>query len=298
MDKGIKVLAKALENKGSKKDKNQKIIALLAPSFVAEFSYPEIISQLHRLGFDKIVELTFGAKMVNREYHEQLKTSKQLIITSVCPGIVTTVNNKFPRYKKNLAKIDSPMIATAKICKKFYPKHKTCFISPCLFKKIEAQNSEYIDFCMTYQELNILSKRKDDLQQDKKDLSHNNKNFTSKNSPSFDRFYNDYTKIYPLSGGLSKTSHLKGIIKPGEEKIIDGIQDVEKFLTHPNKKIKFLDVTFCKGGCIGGPCVTNTLTIAQKKKKVLDYMNAEEHKKIPKNKEGLIEKAKGIKFSW
>lgn len=276
-DKGLESLKKAL--------KKERIIAMLAPSFVAEFDYPVIVSQLNGLGFDKITELTFGAKMVNREYHEQLKNSKQLLITSVCAGIVSTIKTKYPKYEKNLAKIDSPMIATAKIIRKFHPRHKTCFISPCLFKKIEAENSKFIDFVITYQELHLLV---DSL---KKKSSHAFIN-------SFDKFYNDYTKIYPLSGGLSKTSHLKGIIKPGQEKIIDGIQEVEKFLEKPDKKVKFLDVTFCKGGCIGGPCVTAQLTLTQKKKRVIDYMKDSEHKKIPEDRKGLIEKARGIKFSW
>ena len=264
-DKGLTSLKKALKTK--------KIIAMLAPSFVAEFSYPEIISQLKSLGFDKITELTFGAKMINRDYHEQLKQIKpgELLISSVCAGIVETIKSKHPKYAKNLAKIDSPMIATAKICKKFHEGHKTCFISPCLFKKVEAQNSEYIDYAITYPELHAL------ICSQNLDKKPNPEYFIN----SFDKFYNDYTKTYPLSGGLSKTAHLKGTIKPGEEKIIDGMPEVERFLKKPDKKIRFLDATFCKGGCIGGPCVTNRFSLEQKKKKVVEYMNSSEHKKIP-----------------
>ena len=32
-----------------------KYVAMLAPSFVVDFSYPKILSQLKSLGFDKIV---------------------------------------------------------------------------------------------------------------------------------------------------------------------------------------------------------------------------------------------------
>jgi iron only hydrogenase large subunit-like protein len=291
-DKGVESLQKALKNK------KIRIIAMLAPSFIAEFSYPEVISQLKELGFDKITELTFGAKMINRDYHEQLKQIKEsgLLISTVCPGIVSTIKSKFPKYAENLAKIDSPMIATAKICKKFYPKHKTCFLSPCFFKKVEAENSEYVDYVITYQELHLLL----DSQPNKNHNSPHSKKNLAHTSASFDKFYNDYTKIYPLSGGLSKTAHLKEVLKPGQEKIIDGILEVEKFLKKYNKKskIRFLDVTFCKGGCIGGPCVTTALSLEQKKKKILDYMEKSKHEDIPEAKKGLIEKAKGIKFSW
>lgn len=261
-----------------------KYVAMLAPSFVVDFSYPKIISQLKDLGFDKIVELTFGAKMINRDYHKKIETSKELIISSVCPGIVETIKAKFPQYKKNLIQIDSPMVAMAKICKKTYPQHKVVFVAPCNFKKTEAQNSKYVDYVMDYKELNeLLKKFRGKL--------------SKKNTDSmFDKFYNDYTKIYPLDGGLSKTVHLKGILKCDETKAIDGISEVLKFLDNPDKKIKFLDVTFCKGGCIGGPCIVSELPLSSRKKKVLDYMKIAEKESIPGNRKGIIKEAKGISF--
>lgn len=283
-------------------DRKDKIVAMLAPSFAAEFRYPEIILKLREIGFDKVVELTFGAKMINREYHENLKNSgsKNLLIASVCSGVVETINNKYPGYGENLAKIDSPMIATAKICKKIYPKHKTCFLSPCFFKRIEAKKSGYIDYCITYKEL--------------KDLIHIRKNKKRKSfrlkrkNPTFDKFYTEYTRIYPLSGGLSKTAHLKGVLKSGEERTIDGILEIEKFLKQynenkrkknkDNSKTRFLDVTFCKAGCIGGPCLSSPLTLEQRRNKVLEYTEKAKKEKVPRYKKGTIEKAKGIKFSW
>ncbi len=285
------------------KDKNPKLVALLAPSFVSTFEYPSIISQLKKLGFDKVTELTFGAKMVNREYHKQLEKSKKLLISSACPGIVETIKKKYPKYAKNIIKVYSPMIATAKICKKIYPKHKTCFISPCEFKKIESENSEFVDYVIDYEQLKELFK-KNNIKESKERIF-------------FDKFYNDYTKIYPLSGGLSKTAHLKGILKPGEEKVIDGIEDVMKFLDtikpdgflvspnpknkkgfrdNPDKKIRFLDVTFCKGGCIGGPH-TEKIPLEQKRKKLMHYIEIAKEEKMPAGTEGLIEKASGINFN-
>jgi iron only hydrogenase large subunit-like protein len=261
-----------------------KYLVMLAPSFVVDFSYPYILTRLKKLGFDKIVELTFGAKMVNREYHKKLKDSKNLIISSVCPGIVDVINKKFPKFKKNLMKVDSPMIAMGKICKKFYPKHKVVFISPCYYKKIEAENSLYVDYVIDYKEL--------------KDLFREYKVPLLKNKMSFDRFYNDYTKIYPLAGGLSKTANLNGILKKREIKIIDGIKKVMNFLKKPDKKVKFLDVNFCEGGCVGGPCIDSKLSLSKKREKVLGYFKKAKKEDIPEVKKGLIERAKGLRFSW
>ena len=104
--------------------KKNKITALIAPSFVAEFSYPDILVKLKELGFDKIVELTFGAKMINREYHKISEKTDKFRISSVCPGIVEIIKSRYPKFKENLMTVDSPMTATAKICRKFYPKYK------------------------------------------------------------------------------------------------------------------------------------------------------------------------------
>jgi iron only hydrogenase large subunit-like protein len=262
-----------------------KYVAMLAPSFVVDFSYPKILFQLKDLGFDKVVELTFGAKMINKDYHQQIKDSNKLLISSVCPGIVETIKKKYPNYKKNLILVDSPMIAMAKICKKVYPHNKVVFISPCNFKKIEAQNSKYVDYVIDYTEFKgILEKNKLDK---KKYL---------KKQVMFDKFYNDYTKIYPLSGGLSKTAHLKDLVKFDEVEIIDGMNKVGKFLANPDKKIKFLDVTFCKGGCIGGPCINSKLPILLKKRKILKYIKLANKEKIPIGKKGVLKEAEGIDF--
>ena len=259
-----------------------KYVVMVAPSFIVDFPYPGIISGLKELGFDNVVELTFGAKLVNKEYHEKLK-EPGFFISSVCPGVVDVVCKKFPQYKDNLIKVDSPMIAMAKVCKKIYPKHKIAFISPCNYKKIEASKYKLIDFVIDYKELkNIFLKHKIKL--------------NPKNKIHFDKFYNDYTKIYPLAGGLSKTAHLKGILKKKQIKKIDGIVDVMKFLSKQNKKIRFLDCNFCVGACIGGPCINSIEKISKKRKNVLKYLKLSKREDIPRSKKGLIERAEGISF--
>jgi iron only hydrogenase large subunit-like protein len=263
--------------------KHKKMVALIAPSFPSDFDYPKIIYQLRKLGFDKVVELTFGAKMVNREYHKILGNSKDLVIASACPGIVSTIKNNFPQYKNNLILVDSPMIAMAKICKKHFPKHKTVFISPCDFKKIESENSRYVDYVIDYAQLKTLVK---DIKTKKSIYK----------KEMFDKFYNDYTKIYPLSGGLSKTAHLNGVIKKNEVLIVDGIKEVITFLKKPNPKIRFLDVLFCEGGCIGGP-YTSKKSINKKRESIIKYMNYSKTQDIPECKKGLIKNANGIDFS-
>jgi iron only hydrogenase large subunit-like protein len=268
--------------------KKSKLVAMLAPCFVAQYDYPEIITQLKDLGFDKVVELTFAAKIVNHEYHKLLKKNngKSLLISTVCPGSVATIKSQFPEFEKNLIRVYSPMIVMGKICKKEYPKHKCVFVSPCNFKKQEAETTEDVDIAIGMDELQTLF--------DKYKI----KPRKVKPEPKFDMFYNEYTKIYPLAGGLSKTAHIKQLLKEGESMNIDGIARVIEFLKHPDKKVKFLDANFCVGGCIGGPLLTQSRSLEEKKKRVLAYVEKAVHETIPKGEKGVLAKAKGIKVTF
>lgn len=273
----------------------QKNLVMLAPSFIAQFDYPEIVHQLKQLGYDKVVELTFGAKMVNREYHKILdkkENKNKFYISSVCSGITQFIDSQMPQFKANLIPVDSPMLAMAKICKKTFPNHKITFIAPCHFKKLEAEamnkklKKKLIDKVICFDELQLLIQKK---------------KIKNNNPIHFDKFYNDYTKIYPLAGGLSKTAHLKGVLKKGEEVIIDGIESVKEFLNNKNKqerykKVRFADINFCVGGCIGGPCITKKYSLEQKKARMKKYLAQAKLEDIPKSKEGLIKRAKGINF--
>lgn len=266
--------------------KNKKTVAMLAPSFVSEFDYPDIVIALRKLGFSKVAELTFGAKMVNREYHEILK-SKQLWISTACPGVAEFIRKEYPNYVKNLVPVDSPMIATAKICRKEFPDHKIIFISPCHFKKKEAESSEHVDFVIDYQQLrNLLQKNKIKIVVAKK-----------RKYQIFDSFYNDYTKIYPIAGGLSKTARFDGIITKRETLIIDGVAKVKKCLDKGiSPRIRFLDVNFCNGGCLGGPCLNKKISGFRKRRRLKKYLNYSKRASIGKENFGGINHAEGISF--
>ena len=278
MKNDIKQIKKILENP------KKKTVAMVAPSFVTEFKYPQFVWQLKKLGFDKVVELTFGAKMINRDYHALLKRSKGLVIASPCPGVVNTIKNNFPKLKGRIAKIDSPMVAMGKICRKHFKGYEIVFISPCDFKKAEAEASKFVDWTIDYDQVRELIKEKKIRR-------------SFRGRAQFDKFYNDYTKIYPLSGGLSETAHLKGILKRDEIKVVDGINNVMESLKNPDPKVKFLDCLFCEGGCIGGPHTNKKLSIRKKHKKVMKYLCRSKKEDIPEDRKGLLKKAKGIKFT-
>jgi iron only hydrogenase large subunit-like protein len=254
----IEKLDKHLKNK-------VPLVAMLAPSFVVDFKYPDIVWKLKKLGFDKVVELTFGAKMTNVYYQNIIKKDKSKTwISSPCPTIVDLVRRKFSYLVKNLLPVYSPMGCMALICKKFYPKHKYVFIGPCITKKNEAKEIKIVELAFTFKEVKELLEKKGIQKVKKQKLT-------------FDKFYNDYTKIYPLAGGLSDTLHHKGILKENEILIEDGIDKIDDVLSSfkegKYKKIIFFDCLSCKGGCIGGPGMFSSDSLNDRKKRVIRYKN-------------------------
>lgn len=274
---------------GLLKKKKQKVALMVAPSFVVDFDYRKFVSLARGLGFNLVTELTFGAKIVNQNYHKFIKKNKNSqakFISSVCPASVLLIKNKYPELAKFLLPFDSPMIAMAKVLRKNYSKHKIVFVAPCSAKKLEARNfnqkkkKPLIDAIITFSELKqIIAKEKPLL----------------KGKNTFDSFYNEYTKIYPLSGGLSATLHAKEILSKKEIISKDGCQNLQQLFEQDNDKV-FYDILFCKGGCIGGNGVVSKAPIFWRKKRVLDYKKAASYIKEG-HKVGAEKYSKGINFS-
>jgi iron only hydrogenase large subunit-like protein len=214
------------------------------------------------------------------------KYFQEKFISSVCPSCVEMVKNSFPELKKFLMPFDSPMGAMAKILKKNFPEHKIVFLSPCSAKKLEASKlvdkngKKLIEGAITFAEMRqIIAKEKPVA----KNVSHK-----------FDAFYNDYTKIYPLAGGLCGSLHYENILKKEHVVSCDGVKDLEELLKKHSDKV-LLDILFCRGGCIGGPGVRNPLPLFLKKQRVLSYVKVAAREKMDGN-EGLDKYSKGIDF--
>lgn len=257
-----------MDSSNYNKLKECKSIALLAPSFPIDFSYPNIIGMLKELGFDKVTELTFGARMVNRWYADYIKDhiEQKYFIASPCPTLVNFIKVKYPDLVKYLMPCASPMLAQARIIRKHYPEYLNVFISPCLAKQsIEAPlHKDVIDEVLVFQDL------KEIFDHEKISSEDFNREYQ------FDSLIQEYTKVYPVSGGLANTSHLTKLFKPSEIFIGDTLNDIVPILDILSKgksEYRFLDILNCKGGCIGGPGIINQgLTTEEKKAKVLKYV--------------------------
>ncbi|HNT42753.1 MAG TPA: [Fe-Fe] hydrogenase large subunit C-terminal domain-containing protein, partial [Tenuifilaceae bacterium] len=133
-----------------------KVAALVAPSFPAEFSeiddYRKFVGMLRQLGFSYVFEVAFGADLVARRYKELLEDrSGKGYISSDCPAIVTYIRYYHPDLTEYLAPVVSPMIAISRVVrKKLGNGVKLVFIGPCIAKKAE---TDEVDEALTFREL-------------------------------------------------------------------------------------------------------------------------------------------------
>ncbi len=227
------------------KDKSNKVVAMIAPSFPAEFTeYDDhriLIGMIRELGFDKILDVAFGADLIARKYKRLLEESTdKTYISSDCPAIVFYVEHYHPGLVDLLAPIASPMVATSRLAKHLYSKDvKTVFIGPCIAKKAE---SDEVDEALTFTELRGMLEKH---------------NITPENTePSgFDGPFSGMGSLFPMSRGLLQNvkksdNVIEGnmIVDSGKHNFKEAIRELE------NKEISgyHLELLSCEG-CMTGP---------------------------------------------
>ncbi len=153
---GAKVFVNTVDLARKVLDKPGKKAALLAPSFPAEFhdvpDHEKVVGMIRALGFDYVVEVSFGADLVAHRYRNLIeKAGAENYISSDCPAIVSFIRFYHPDLTQNLIPVVSPMVAMTRVMRR---KHgddlSVVFIGPCVAKKSE---SPEVDVSITFLEL-------------------------------------------------------------------------------------------------------------------------------------------------
>lgn len=244
-------------------NENDKVIALVAPSFPAEFTeienHQQFVGMIKKLGFSKVVEVSFGADIVADEYKSILSENpSRSFISSDCPAVVACIQKHHPALTNNLAPVVSPMVAITRIVKERYGNdYSFVFIGPCFAKKGE---SNEVDGAITFTELRELFKKHNVSEQSSKPAN-------------FDPPYSGKGSIFPVSHGLLNTMGKSGdvtecniVVANGKKDFIDAITEFEK----GNLEGNHLELLCCDG-CIMGPGMSKNGSRLNRIKKISDY---------------------------
>lgn len=224
--------------------------AIIAPSFPAEFteleSYQTMVGMIRKLGFDKVMEVAFGADIVTAAYSELFGSTTDIsYIAANCPAIVHYIRQYHPDLIDNIAKIASPAVVTARVAREITGSDtKIVFIGPCIAKKTE---SPELDEVLTFTELRKMFD------------THNISPETTEPTP-FDPPQGGRGAIFAISRGMIQTGELpddaiKGniVVAEGKNNYPEALEEFEKGLLHG----QHLELLACEG-CIMGPGNTST----------------------------------------
>ncbi|MBN1532764.1 MAG: 4Fe-4S binding protein [Spirochaetes bacterium] len=242
--------------------------ACLAPSFAAEFcdmDHRVLSGMLRRLGFHRVLEVAFGADLVSQEYRKLVteKPGSQHIATT-CPAIVSYIEKYHPGLVKNLAKIPSPMIATARGAHRIYGDDiSLVFIGPCIAKKDEALREDLkgeIAEVLTFIELRQMFESRGIRPED--------------SDPSeFDPPRPGLGTLYPIGRGMLQSAGLRENLLDNAIFATDGtkqfVHALKEYEAIPHN-IQLLELLCCNG-CIMGPGMTTKLTHFSRRSSVSRY---------------------------
>ncbi len=220
-----------------------KVYVSLAPSFVSYYTNSDIQCMrdtLRKLGFEDVEETAVGATIVKKAYDEMLNSGRDVLISSCCHSINLLIRKYHPECLKYLADVLSPMCAHGLNLKQRYGSNaKVVFIGPCISKKDEGDNSDYIDAVLTFRELDEW------LEKEKIVLDTTNEKAQDERSKA---------RFFPETGGILKTMERSSkihdyIAVDGVQNAIHTLEDLEAGKIHNC----FIEMSACVGSCINGP---------------------------------------------
>lgn len=235
-------------------DDRQPAIAILDPTFVAEFSdlpdYRKLIGMLRHIGFKKIFDTSFAVDLLAYHYRRALSEFKgKHYIMSNCPVVVAYVEKYVPTVLSNLTPLVTPMIAMARLVRQtFDDEYALVYITPCIAAKEEARLQERppVNFVLTFEELRKLfaSYQITDKMTEYADVE----------MPTGAMGY-----LYPVSNGIVQAANIPEalldnqiITGEGEHMMINYLKDFEQ---HSDAIGCHFNLFYCRG-CIAGPGVT------------------------------------------
>ena len=224
----------------------KKVIASVAPSFIAEFPLMDFAAMkdaLLKLGFADAQETAIGATIVKTEYEKMIASGKHdVIISSCCHSVNALIQKYYPSVLPYLADVLSPMLAHCRVIKEENPGACAVFIGPCISKKEEAELYGECDVALTYEELEAWMNEAGVV-------------------PAGDSTEPDEGKrgrFFPIKGGFIKSMHTENtgftyLAVDGVQNCIAAIKEIESGAL----KNCFIEMNACEGACINGPAISH-----------------------------------------
>lgn len=252
-------------------DSGHKVAAIVDPTISGEFpditDYRKFVEMIRRLGFDYVNEVSFGVDLVAHKYRDLLSNFKgKYYLLANCPSLVSYIEKFYPELTENLAPVEIPMTATAKVVRAAYGEDlKVVFFGPCISARHDARLGDdhgKVDAVMTLSELRSLFKK-----------------FKIKESTveysDFDPPIGYLGSLYPISNGILYAAGIDESLLKDDVITVESknnmLDAVDEFSKHPEKLKKHFNI-FYHSGCLTGPGTTNKSNQFMRRALVTDYV--------------------------
>ncbi len=230
----------------------QNVVAIVDPSISGEFDditdYRKFVRMIRELGFDYVMEISFGIDLIAAKYRSLVEDFKgKYYIFSNCPAVVMHIEKYEPELINNLAPLVTGMTLSARIARKRYGDGvRVVAISPCIAAKREAIRYEgdgRVDALITFRELReMFAARK---------IEESNLEYSD-----FDQPLGAAGALYPVSEGILQAARLSEDLMEGIIITSEGAENVQAALDEFRDNIdgieKHFNLFYCEG-CLMGP---------------------------------------------
>jgi len=246
----------------------KKVVALYAPAIASQFktTYGQLEAGFYKLGFSEVIEVAKGADITAdkeaKEFEERMERGDKLMTTSCCSAYVRAVHIHVPELDPCVSETRSPMHYTAEYAKNKDPDCVTVFIGPCLAKRREGFDDEFVDYVISAEELSAFFEAADvDLKNieaiSKTDVpTGSGRNFAKTGGVV------SAVKIRLSNPDILKMDVINGLDKAGMKKLMHYGEINSGKIEKTEADGNLVEVMACEGGCIAGPCVITKTNIA------------------------------------
>jgi len=230
----------------------EEIIVIVAPAVKVSFdgNWRHVLQWLRNRGIKEIFDVSLGADICTWAHIKYLKENNgKKIISQPCAAIVNYIQQHQPKLIDKLSPIQSPMLCLAIYIKKYLGRNcKIAALSPCIAKKEEFTDTNYIDYNVTFKHL--------------KDYFEEN-NISLPKIKIYSEFeFNDRPgfvgAIYPRPGGLKENIllHEPDMYVLNSEGVGKVYKEINDYMDEDyNNLPDVFDVLNCELGCNDGPAI-------------------------------------------
>lgn len=247
-----------------------RVVASLAPSFVAEFpglGADRLVRALRELGFAAVSETALGAEEVSAACAVHLDQSGPgVYLSTACPTVVELIRRYHPEHLPALLPLTSPLLAHCQLLRREYgPDIGIVFIGPCISKKLEADaRPDLLDVALSFTDLRRW------LEEQGVDVT---QALPSQDEGLVPRRARDGA-YYPADGGMGRSIAQRGAGPDVRYMAFSGIECLREALRGLSGQAwgqkLFLELLACEGGCVNGPQASKACGTALKWLKVFE----------------------------